>query len=156
MLLRDIMDVQKSKPPLNDHELRNDLLVGQGFCYSFDVVFIGNERVVVMRNSPAIEYDDTESWANVDDFLVRCPISVLFSPFCVLRIVYLIKGPGVCLPRQVGAPAEPRKKQGNVLDAADREVAAFTHKFQLKINAKAENVNELERKLDGMRSGPSL
>ncbi|GKD69626.1 hypothetical protein Tco_1323716, partial [Tanacetum coccineum] len=43
--------------------------VGQGFCYSFDVVFIGNERVVVMRNSPAIEYDDTESWANVDDFL---------------------------------------------------------------------------------------
>ncbi|GJR86531.1 hypothetical protein Tco_0210542 [Tanacetum coccineum] len=28
-----------------------------------------NERGVVMRSRPIIEYDDTESWANVDDFL---------------------------------------------------------------------------------------
>ncbi|GJW32392.1 kinetochore protein NDC80 [Tanacetum coccineum] len=48
-------------------------------------------------------------------------------------------------------------------DAVDREDAAFTHKIQFevdtvkeKINAKAENVKELEAKLEAMRSGPSL
>ncbi|GKC31715.1 cereblon like protein, partial [Tanacetum coccineum] len=46
------------------------LKVWQGFCYVFYVVFIGNERVVVMRNPPVIEYDDTESWVNVDDFMI--------------------------------------------------------------------------------------
>ncbi|GKA62546.1 exosome complex exonuclease RRP44 homolog A [Tanacetum coccineum] len=40
------------------------------------------------RNPPVIEYDDTQSWANVDDFLVWYLISVLFSLFCVLHIVY--------------------------------------------------------------------
>ncbi|GKC84823.1 kinetochore protein NDC80 [Tanacetum coccineum] len=48
-------------------------------------------------------------------------------------------------------------------DAVDREDAAFTHKIQFevdtvkeKINGKAENVKELEAKLEAMRSGPSL
>lgn len=48
-------------------------------------------------------------------------------------------------------------------DAVDREDAAFTEKFESELNTakekmkvKAENAKELERKLEAMRSGPSL
>ncbi|GJX75886.1 hypothetical protein Tco_0322697 [Tanacetum coccineum] len=54
-----------------------------------------NERVVMMRSRPFIEYDDTRSWANVDDFLVRYPISVLFSLFNVFASCNIARQSGL-------------------------------------------------------------